>query len=170
MKLHIGGKQAKNGWKILNIQDGPHVDYLGTCTNLSALGDATFDTIYASHVYEHLGYREELPLALQEAHRVLVPNGKLLISVPNFGVLCQLFVAEGLSTAQRHKIMRMIFGGQTDASDYHKVGLIEDFLKNDLGKTGFTRFDRVETFNLFDDSSNMRVGSHLISLNVVATK
>ena len=50
MKLHIGGKQAKEGWKILNIQEGADVDYLGTCTNLSALGDTTVDTIYASHV------------------------------------------------------------------------------------------------------------------------
>ena len=170
MKLHIGGKQAKEGWKILNIQEGADVDYLGTCTNLSALGDTTVDTIYASHVYEHLGYTEELPLALKEAQRVLVPGGKLLISVPNFGVLCQLFVAEGLSIPQRHKIMRMIFGGQTDNYDYHKVGLIEEFLKNDLGKTGFTGFERVETFNLFDDASSMRLGGHLISLNVVATK
>ena len=170
MKLHIGGKHAKDGWKILNIQDGPHVDYLGSCTDLSALGNASVDTIYASHVYEHLGYKEELPRALKEAHRILVPGGKLLISVPNFGLLCQLFIAEGLTVAQRHEIMRMIFGGQTDPFDYHKVGLIEDFLKNDLGKTGFSRFDRVETFDIFDDSSSMRIGGHLISLNVIVTK
>jgi len=48
-----------------------------------------------------------------------------LISTPDFGVLCPLLVVEGLTIAQRHEIMRMIFGGQTGTFDYHKVGLIE---------------------------------------------
>ena len=170
MKLHIGGEEPKQGWKILNIQEGPHVDYLGTCTDLTAIEGSSVEEIYASHVYEHLGYLDELPQALKEAYRVLVPGGKLMISVPKFGVLCQLFLVEGLTMLQRHEIMRMVFGGQVDPFDYHKVGLIEDFLRNDLGKTGFTGFQRVAKFDLFDDTSSYRIGGHLISLNVIATK
>ena len=34
MKLHIGGKETKEGWKILNIQKSDNVDYVGDITDL----------------------------------------------------------------------------------------------------------------------------------------
>ena len=39
VRLHLGGVQAKDGWKILNILPGPAVDIIGSCTDLSAFGD-----------------------------------------------------------------------------------------------------------------------------------
>lgn len=30
-RLNIGGEVARDGWKILNIQPGPHVDFVGNC-------------------------------------------------------------------------------------------------------------------------------------------
>ena len=36
LRLHVGGKEKKDGWKILNIQPGPDVDYVGSCTDLKA--------------------------------------------------------------------------------------------------------------------------------------
>ncbi len=83
LRLHIGGKDVKPGWKILNVQPGPGVDYVGTCTDLSAFGDRSVAEIYASHVLEHLSYTEELPRALKEFHRVLVPGARLRVAVPD---------------------------------------------------------------------------------------
>ena len=54
MKLHIGGVQSKEGWKILNSQKFPNVDYLGDISDLSQFEDGQFDEIYASHVLEHV--------------------------------------------------------------------------------------------------------------------
>ena len=45
MKLHIGGKEPKDGWKILNIQDGPGVDFVGTCSDLSQFEDGSLEII-----------------------------------------------------------------------------------------------------------------------------
>lgn len=170
MKLHIGGEEPHPDWKILNVQDGPDVDYLGNCTDLSEFDDASIEAIYASHVFEHLDYQTELLEVLAECHRVLQAGGELMVSVPNFGVLCQLFAAEGITEIQRFRIMRMVFGGQTDEFDYHKVGLIEEFLVNYLGRAGFTNWRRVEEFSLFDDGSSLRLGEYLVSLNMIATK
>ena len=39
MKLHIGGKTPKEGWKILNIQKGISVDYIGDIRDLSQFDD-----------------------------------------------------------------------------------------------------------------------------------
>lgn len=54
LKLHIGGKQAKAGWKILNAQAIDGVDYIGDVRDLSAFEDGCCDKIYASHVMEHV--------------------------------------------------------------------------------------------------------------------
>ena len=39
MKLHIGGKQAKEGWTIFNIQKMDYVDIVGDIRDLSQFQD-----------------------------------------------------------------------------------------------------------------------------------
>jgi len=170
MKLHIGGREIHPDWKILNIQPGPGVDFVGDCLELSQFADESIETIYGSHVLEHLSYSKELPQVLGECRRILVPGGELYISVPNLGVLCQLFVAEGATEELRYHLMRIMFGGQVDAYDFHKVGLIEPFLAKFLNRAGFRSYKRVPEFNIFKDTSSLRLGEYLISLNVIATK
>jgi len=170
MKLHIGGHQPHPDWKILNIDPGPHVDFVGDCTDLSRFADASVAAIYASHTFEHLGHRTELPHVLAECRRILVDGGELMISVPDFEVLARIFLEEGQSLAERVGIMRLIFGGQKDAHDFHKVGLTHTFLIAYLNDAGFHRHRRVETFELFDDASRLRHKGRLISLNMIATK
>ena len=54
MKLHIGGEEAKEGWKILNIQKKDGVDFIGDISDLSQFKDNSIEEIYASHVFEHV--------------------------------------------------------------------------------------------------------------------
>ena len=49
MKLHIGGKQAKEGWTIFNIQKMDCVDIVGDIRDLSQFQDESLEIIYASH-------------------------------------------------------------------------------------------------------------------------
>ena len=172
MRLHIGGAGAERvpGWKILDIQPGPAVDFVGDCSDLGQFADESIDEIYASHVLEHLGYVEELPRALHEFCRVLKKDGNVKISVPDFEVLCRLFVEPGLTLNERILVMRMAFGGQVDPFDFHYVGLSEDILFLLLKTAGFVRAQRVEEFNLFTDTSSSRFRGRLISLNVIAYK
>ena len=57
-RLHIGGKQVKDGWKILNIQPGESVDYVGDIRDLRQFPDGMFDVVYGSHVLEHISQTE----------------------------------------------------------------------------------------------------------------
>ncbi len=169
-RLHIGGKQVKEGWKILNIQPGKGVDFIGNVADLSQFSDETFDEVYASHVIEHLGYQEELPAAFRGIHRILKPNGIFRMSVPDLEALCTLFLRDGISTKRKLRIMRMMFGGQIDEHDFHKVGLTWDFTQHFFGQAGFKTLTRVREFGIFDDASSLKVGGVLISLNVEAVK
>jgi predicted SAM-dependent methyltransferase len=170
LRLHVGGETPKPGWKILNIQPGPHVDFTGTCTDLSRFGSGTVETIYASHVLEHLSYVDELLAALKEFRRVLRSGGLLQVSVPDFEALCRLFLDTRLDASMRFHVMRIIFGGQMDPYDVHKVGLTEEFLADFLTTAGFRDISRVEGFGLFEDTSTLALGGIPVSLNVQAVK
>ena len=58
MKLHIGGKEKKEGWRILNIQKNDDVDYVGDISDLSQFEDNSIEEIYASHVVEHVSQKD----------------------------------------------------------------------------------------------------------------
>lgn len=63
-------------------------------------------------------------------------------------------------------IMRMMFGGQTDQHDQHKVGFDTDILVSYLHAAGYCNMTQVDNFGLFDDTSTMRYKGVPISLNV----
>ncbi|MEB3331559.1 MAG: hypothetical protein VKI83_03585 [Synechococcaceae cyanobacterium] len=103
--------------------------------------------------------------------RVLMPGGEVRISVPDLEILAVLFLQkEVFSVADRLMIMRMMYGGQVDADDQHKVGLNEEFPGRFLRDAGFCVVRRVESFGLFEDTSTMLFHGVPISLNMVAVK
>lgn len=170
MKLHIGGTELKEGWRIMNIQPGPNVDFIGSCTDLSQFRANSISEIYASHVFEHLSHRNELMGVLAGCHNILEPGGQLKISVPDMVKLSQLFNAENITVEQRYELMLMIFGGHEDENDIHKIGCWEELLALYLMNVGFKEPKKVDEFGLFDDYSRQRFAGELISLNMIATK
>lgn len=170
-RLHIGGKQAKAGWEIFNVTPGADVDHVGDAIDLSRFPEGSFTEIYASHVLEHFDYCGAIAKALAEWHRVLAPGGALRLSVPDLDTLAGLLLQrERLDVNQRFQVMRMIFGGHTDAHDYHLVGLNQDFLAGFLFAAGFDKLQRVTRHGLFSDTSDLSVAGQFISLNLVALK
>lgn len=170
MRLHIGGTEARSGWQILNVAPAPGVDHVGNCSDLGRFKDGSIEEIYASHVLEHLSYVKDLPRALVEWHRVLKDGGRAMIAVPDFAVICRLFLDPARDAAQRFYLMRLAFGGQTDAHDFHYVGLTFELLSLYLSGAGFSDVQRVEDFGLFEDTSGQAFLGTPISLNVVAWK
>jgi len=170
-KLHIGGREKHPEWEILDAIPSDLTDHIGNANALSMFEDDTFKALYSSHVLEHFSYQNELSQALAEWYRVLEPGGALYVSVPNLDVLCELFLnKKELSPEDRFMVMRMMFGGQIDPYDFHKVGYNPEFLASYLNQAGFRNIRMVPSFGLFNDNSNMEFGGKPISLNLVAEK
>lgn len=169
MNLHIGGKQRKEGWHVLNIQPGEHVDFIGDISDLSQFENDSCDKVYASHVLEHVRQKDVLD-TLIGIRRILKPGGQFLVSVPDWDILCHLFISPLASPDVKWHTMRMMLGGQVDEHDYHYMGFNQLILYDFLRKAGFSNAVRVESFGIFDDTSNFRPYGFPISLNVIATK
>ena len=170
MKLHIGGKEKKEGWHILNIQKKEGVDFVGVISDLSQFEDNSIEEIYASHVFEHIKYKDTKRTMLG-IYRVLGKGGKFYISVPDMDVLFKKFTDKNSDTRIKIDVIRMIFGGQTDQYDFHYFGwdflLLSGLLKN----VGFKDIEKVKSFSIFqNDTSDYAPYGEPISLNLIAKK
>lgn len=169
MKLHVGSRKRYLGWKALDLVEGPEVDYVGTCSDLSQFETNSIEALYASHVLEHVPYAD-IPRTLKEWHRVLAPGGKVMIAVPDMNILSQLFVKPEIKGADKVAVMQMMFGGQTDKTDFHCIGFDLEILGVQLHIAGFANIRRVQGFNLFEDASLTEFHGIKISLNAEARK
>jgi predicted SAM-dependent methyltransferase len=169
VKLHIGGEEAREGWKILNIQQKPGVDFIGDILDLSQFADESCDEVYASHVVEHVHQAKAFEM-FKGLARVLKKGGKLYVAVPDMDVLCHSFISPQASFEMKFHIMRMMFGGQMDAYDFHYFGWNELFMRVALGNAGFASANKVQSFGLFNDTSDYVPYGFPISLNMVAVK
>ena len=166
--LNIGGlKPTKEGWFCVNVQGG--CDITRPMHDLRGLPDEAVSAIYSSHTLEHAGLGDGHAMAtLKEWFRVLKPGGLLLISVPDLPTLARLYLSPSLSFEQRMKVMRMMYGAQSDQFDHHHVGFDDSLLLAAVAEAGFCNAERVGDFRLHDDTSAMRFLGVFISLNVAA--
>jgi len=169
MKLHIGGEEKKEGWKILNIQQKPDVDFIGDITDLGQFEDNSIEEIYASHVVEHVA-QKKVETTLKGIHRVLKDSGKFYVSVPDMDILCKIYLDPKAPPKVKFHTMRMMFGGQVDDFDFHYFGWNFQFMNEFLLKAGFKKIERVKSFSLFKDTSDYAPYGPPISLNIIAYK
>ena len=169
MKLHIGTTDRHPGWTSFDVVAGPGVDIVGDCKKLTQFADNSIETIYASHVVEHIRRVETVPM-LKDWHRVLVPGGTVMVSVPDLNILAQIFVKDALHGKDKLAVMHMMFGGQVDDYDYHYGGYDLELMTWMLRDAGFQNIVRVPSFRLFNDTSEADFYGIKFSLNVKAWK
>ena len=169
LKLHVGGRIAREGWNILDVEPRPEVDFSGSIHDLSLFAADSCSDVYCSHMLQRVGQTEMLE-TLNGIHRILAPGGRLYLSVPDLDVLVWLFSKPDASKAEKFHVMRLMFGGQVDEHDFHRIGLNYDFLTDYLLDVGFASIEHVEALGMFADTSETRMLGHMVSLNLIATK
>ena len=91
-ELEIGpGLSRIPGFETANIIWSPITDYVCNCSKRIPVADGTFDTVYASHILEHIPWYQTQK-ALTEWKRLLKPGGTLEIWVPDGEKICRAFI------------------------------------------------------------------------------
>jgi predicted SAM-dependent methyltransferase len=175
-KLHLGcGKRYIPGFVHVDQADYPHVDFKCDVADLSRFESNTVELIYACHVLEHFK-RDDVEQVLREWYRVLIPGGTIRIAVPDFEAVVKVYQ----KSKELELIMGLLYGGQDDPYNFHRVIFDFKYLKQLLQKVGFTnveRYDWRDTIHKsYDDFSQAYIPhmdkEHgiLVSLNVEAKK
>ena len=154
---------------MLNIQKKDDIDFIRDITDLSQFEDNSIEEIYASHVVEHVA-QKNVEKTLKGIFRGLKDNGKFYVSVPDMDILCRIFLDPKAEAKVKFHTMRMMFGGQIDDYDFHYFGWNFEFLNSYLMGANFSKVERVNSFGLFEDTSNYKPYGFPISLNVIAYK
>ena len=152
IRIEIGaGNTLEQGWIAWDIKDGHDARKLD-------FSDGTVDEIRAVHVLEHIPYFETLP-TLIEWHRVLKPEGRLYVAVPDFAKI----VGAMLGGVADPNLERYIVGGQTDEHDFHYALFWGAKLGSMLIDAGFKSVKSAEP-------SGNNTSHHWCSLNMEAIK
>ena len=147
MKLNLGcGKNELPGYDNRDIKAGQ------PCYPLP-FADGTVEEVRASHVLEHLTFREASE-ALRDWFRVLQPGGVIRVAVPD--------VRKCLA-ADDGKHLFYLMGGQQDEHDIHRSAYDVERLEALLEHTGF---EGVTEWHSTDNDTS----SHPVSLNRQARK
>ena len=145
----------------------------------SCSGDGKYASLMEDMVYLHIprtdkrdsvrGAFGEACETLVEWRRVLVPGISVLhVSVPDLGILARMFIQSSRTYLQKKVIMTIMYGGQHNVFDFHKIGFFYEFMARLLAAADFCEIERVESLDIFEDASKLRVFGELISLNVRA--
>jgi len=125
MKLNIGaGDVPLDGYTPIDRKLGQEAYPL-------AFDDNSVDEVRASHILEHFGAAELIPV-VKEWVRVLKPGGLLKIAVPDMAKIVA-YINQGRTDLP---LGGYIYGGQTDANDFHKSGFTAHDLENLLRHCG----------------------------------
>lgn len=77
----------------LDINEAVKPDIVASMIDMHMVEDNSFDALYSSHNVEHL-FRHQVPVALKEFFRVLKPEGKFVVTLPDVQAV-SAFIAEG---------------------------------------------------------------------------
>jgi predicted SAM-dependent methyltransferase len=91
VNLGSGGDPAE-GWINIDVHGAGPRQLRWDIRERLPFAESTVALVYASHVVEHLEFREETPALLQELHRVVQPGGGVRIVVPDAARFLEAYV------------------------------------------------------------------------------
>jgi SAM-dependent methyltransferase len=161
--LHVGCGNTPidpyfTGWEEIRYDIDPEVkpDFVGSITDINI--PFKVEAVYCSHTLEHL-IEDQVPLALAQFKKVLVPGGIVLIAVPDMEEVLKLGAEYGLehvaynSPAGPVRVMDMIWGFGPYVKDSpfyeHKTGFDKELLEKIASEAGFSgQIFKLKGYNL----------------------
>ena len=113
IRIELGsGPHGQPGFFHVDVVKTGNVHHQADVRDLSFLESEAADELYSAHTVEHFSYTE-IERVLTEWNRVLKPEGKITIKMPDLDFLCRAYV-EGIHSTE--EVMIAIFGGFSDES------------------------------------------------------
>jgi len=159
----------------------PHI--VGSMMEMPAVATGSMDAIYSSHNIEHV-YPHEVPVVLKEFHRVLKPEGFLVVTCPDLQTVARLVADDKLTEAAYQSPagpitpLDIIYGfrpalAQRNHFMAHKCGFTLKVLLATLRDNGFARVAgkrRADAFDLWsvatkkalDDAELRQLAAHYL--------
>jgi len=164
--VHFGcGEVADARFLNVDARFFRHVDYVTTSPGMPAIPIGSADLIYACHVFEHVSYLKQ-GKTLARWNAILKTGGKLMLSVPDFEKLVELY-----QSGQRDLVgvQPPLMGGQEYPGNFHFAIFTKDHLSKLLIAAGF---NNVQTWRSGEQDNWPRDWSwdETVSLNLLATK
>lgn len=152
IRLNLGGRDTKiDGFLTVDLKEGSEIT--ANCSDLKdKIKDSSVREIYASNILEHFPHTKTISV-LKEWRRVLIPNGKLWISVPDFDSMIKLYQKEGMTDFIRN----LLYGDQLYDLAFHYTGFTFATLAHSALKAGFSDIKRINwlPYNVNDCSRNI---------------
>lgn len=167
LRLNLGGRTTViPGFKTVDLEEGPTVDYVTDISDLNMFEKGSVDEIYASHCLEHFPHIKTMAV-LKEWRRVLKKGAQCSIAVPDVDAAVQLIAKDGLTDFTRN----LLWGDQGYLLAFHFTGFSFGTLAQALMKAGFSDVARVRNMPYGMADCSRLVDTHYsipISLNVKA--
>jgi predicted SAM-dependent methyltransferase len=135
LNIHFGcGKFADA--RFFNVDALPfrHVHYVTSSPRMPALPAQSAKLIYACHVFEHISHQTQLDV-LKRWHELIKPGGEILLSVPDFDKIVEVYMRGALPFDQAQGA---VMGGQDYPGNFHYALFTPDHLTGLLEKAGFS--------------------------------
>lgn len=179
LKLILGAWTRNYGpeYTHVDLADLPNIDIVSNVKKLP-LEDNVASYAFASHVLEYFDRQEGVEV-LKEWYRVLQPEGKLRVAVPDFKAIAELYYLNGKSL---DNFIGPLFGKMDCNGEkiYHKMVYDYQILEQSFKEAGFKNIRLYNWRNTehshIDDHSQAYIPKMdkkfgtLISLNMEATK
>ncbi len=116
----------------VDIREDVQPDYRADVRDLP-FGDESFDIVFSSHVLEHFN-RAEWKLVLKEWLRLVKPDGKIILNLPNIAWAAHMIAVEHIID---DNVLNVLYGQQSYAQDFHYNGLTPERVSEALEENGF---------------------------------
>lgn len=94
LRVELGaGSRNMDGWVTLDISNSADIQCDCSIQPLP-FADETVNELYASHFLEHFSFPKPMLYILEECKRVLSPDGKLSIAVPDASIYIRAYMEE----------------------------------------------------------------------------
>ena len=132
-KLNVGcGLDKREGYTNVDIS-GFHVpDLIADIIDIHQVADGAAKEVLAQDVLEHVPSTKVMP-ALVEWNRILCSEGILRVRVPDLKSIVSMLLAG----APHADLIRMVYGTQSYAGDFHMSGFTIEILTHMLQEAGF---------------------------------